>query len=176
MKSNSFDPFDLISTIFVPSSLNLACDTNGSHEGAAMWHFFMKRQTAATLSSRIALRYQSPRKRQKEGALTIYCEEVNYLLKMYATSDVIAESDAEKVRFLHRLTRTLIEYTKLLWARVLRCNRVYNKYITIGNFIEGLQDAICKSMPSFGGLADMQLYEPWHHTQYTLPTSRMIYA
>lgn len=61
------------------------------HEGAAIWllPFFMKKEAAAGLNSRIVLRENWPRKGEKEGALTTYSEVLNYLLITYATDGVM---------------------------------------------------------------------------------------
>lgn len=65
----------------------------------------MKKQAGVVLSSRILLRARSSRNGQKEGALTTYWEVVHYLLKIYATDDVIAEPDAKIVRLTQPLKR-----------------------------------------------------------------------
>lgn len=35
----------------------------------------------------------------QEGKLTLYCQVVNYLLRIYATDDIMAKVDAEIVNF-----------------------------------------------------------------------------
>lgn len=57
MNTTIFHPYDPISIIPFLSSFKLACDTNGIHEIAAMWllHFFLEKQAAAVVNSRIAL-------------------------------------------------------------------------------------------------------------------------
>lgn len=106
----------------------------------------MKKQTITTLSSKIALRSRSQRNRQNEEPLTPYCEVVNYLLEAYVTDDVIAKTDAEIMGLSQQLNKTLIEYAKLLWAKALRCNPVYDKYVLKGDLIEGLQHSIHQSL------------------------------
>lgn len=152
MKTNIFDSFDPISIISFLSAFKLACDTNGVHEGAAMWllHFFMKKPAAAALNSRISLPSKSHR-RHKEGTLTTYCEVVNYLLETYATDDVIAETDAEILRFTQPPTKSPTEYAEALWNKALRCDRVYDEYVLKGIFIEGLHESIRHSMRSYWG-------------------------
>lgn len=51
LKSLNFDGFDPISISFLPA-FQIACDTNGIHEGAAMWlfHFFVRNMASAALS------------------------------------------------------------------------------------------------------------------------------
>lgn len=117
---------------------------NGINDGANMGllHFFMKEQAAAALNPRIALRSRSLHERQKGITLTPHSEVVNYLLGMYATFEVITKIDAKVMRFIQPLSRTLIEYAELLWAKMLHRNRVYYKYILKGSFIESVQDSI----------------------------------
>lgn len=47
MKTHTFDPFNLISSMRFFCSFKIACDTNEIHDGAAMWifHFYMKKAT-----------------------------------------------------------------------------------------------------------------------------------
>lgn len=76
-----------------------------------MWlfDFFLKKQTAAALNSRIALTFKSSCKRQKEGTITTYCEIVNYLLETYAIVNVNSETDGEIMRFAQLLKKTAME-------------------------------------------------------------------
>lgn len=83
------------------------------HEGASPFAF----------NSRIALRSKTSRSRQKKGTLKAYCEVVHYLLERYSTDDVIAEIDAESMRFTAPLSKTAILYVEILCSRALRCDR-----------------------------------------------------
>lgn len=65
----------------------------------------MKKKAAATLNSRSTLRSNSSRERQKDDKITTYCEVVNNMLEKYASDDVIPKTDAEIMRFTHRLIR-----------------------------------------------------------------------
>lgn len=58
-----------------------------------LFHFFMKRSSAAVLMARITLKSKS-HNRQKEGKFTSYCEAVNSLLERYVRDDVIAKMQA----------------------------------------------------------------------------------
>lgn len=122
MKASIFDSLDSIFIIDLLSSLKLACETNGIHESATLWllHFFIKKQAAFALNSRIALKSKFLRKCQKEWTLTAYCKVVNCLKELYASDDVIAETDAEIKSFTPPLNKTSIEYLESLWAKVFR--------------------------------------------------------
>lgn len=74
---------------------------------------------------------------------------MNYLLEAYTTGDVIAETDTKIIRSTQTPNSTPIKYDELLWAKALRCNRVYNGYILKGNLIKELQDYIRQNTRSF---------------------------
>lgn len=63
--------------------------------------YFESRTDADALSTPLLLKSKL-HKRQKEGAVELYCEAVNYFLEKYLTSDVIAEPDADMRHFLNR--------------------------------------------------------------------------
>lgn len=46
---------------------------------------------------------------------------VNYLLQAYITDDVVPEKGAKFLRFTQPLNRSTIEYTELIWVKVIRC-------------------------------------------------------
>lgn len=56
--------------------------------------FIMKKHAAAALNSVLALISKSSDRYQKEGTLKTYCNFENYLLEMYKSEDIIAETDA----------------------------------------------------------------------------------
>lgn len=56
--------------------------------------------------------------------LTGYGKVVNYILETYATDDVIAERDAQILRFTHPSIMMATKYTKAKWNHVLRCKRI----------------------------------------------------
>lgn len=83
---------------------------NGFHGGTAIWlfYYFMKKQSTTVLSSKIALKSTSLHKHHKEGTLTMYWEQVNYFLKMYASDDVGNETDAGIMRLTQLWSETSI--------------------------------------------------------------------
>lgn len=125
METCIFALFDTISIMAFLSSLKLAFDTNGIQKGADMWILhFMKKQAVTILDSRIALRFKSSCKRQRERTLTLYCKMVNNSLETYATDDIISETDHKIMRFTQPWHRAPIANAELLWARTIRCDRV----------------------------------------------------
>lgn len=97
-----------------------------------------KQATATALIPRSALRSKSPGDNRKEGPLTTYCELVNYFLETKMTDKAVAKTNATIMSFTELPNEAFIAYAKLILAKVLRCNRVYNKYILKDYFIEGL--------------------------------------
>lgn len=86
----------------------------------------MKRPAEAALNAHIALRPKS-HKSQKEGIVTSYCKVVNYLVETYETDDVIAEADADMMRFTLPSNKSPAEYAEGLCNKALRCDRVYDE-------------------------------------------------
>lgn len=78
----------------------------------------MKKQAAVGSNSRISQRAKSSCKQQRERTLAGYFQVVKYLLEMYVMYDLIAEKDAEILRFIQMENRTPIVYAKLFWAKV----------------------------------------------------------
>lgn len=123
MRTNTFDSFDPIPIIGYLSTVKCACDTNVIAEGADMWllAFFTEKLAAAPLNSQIALLSKS-RKHCKYGTVAGYSKYISYLLVEFATCDVIAEIDAEILRFRHPSYMTLTEYAETLWIKGLACH------------------------------------------------------
>lgn len=79
----------------------------------------MKHSAAALGNARIALISES-HSRQEEGAVSSYCEAVNYLLATYAPEDVIGKTDADVMRFTKPPHKSPTQYTEALWNKALR--------------------------------------------------------
>lgn len=81
-----------------------------------MWllQFFVKKQSAAALNTRIGLRSKLSSKRQEERTLITFFKLVNYLLEKYANDDVIAETGNEIMSFTEPLNRISIDHPDLL--------------------------------------------------------------
>lgn len=78
------------------------------------------------------------RKRQKQCTVTLYYGGVNYLLQTYATDDVVAESEADKMRFTQPLNNSPIECPETLENKTLRCDRVHEDMYSKAFFNEEL--------------------------------------
>lgn len=85
------DPISIIGFLHV---FKMACDNNGTHEGAAMWliPFFMKKTAAAAITARPSLKAGSSSGTFREVMLIPHVEVVNHLVNTYATDDIIAEA------------------------------------------------------------------------------------
>lgn len=123
METQIFNWFYPISIISFLSAVKLQHGTNGVHKRDALWllHFSMRRPASVALNAYIAL-LPKPCNRPKEGNITSYCEDVNYLVETYATVAGIAESDAYMMLSLsHRASRvqnTLKHFeTRCFYAR-----------------------------------------------------------
>lgn len=83
-------------SIIFQSSFKLARSTNGIYKGGTIWllHFSVEKQARAALNSRIDLSSRSSIMHQKEGGLKVNCKVIQYLLEMYTTDDVVAETYA----------------------------------------------------------------------------------
>lgn len=99
MKSHTFDAAEQKTPLSFLDS-KMAYDTNGVHEGAAMWlfHLFMKKFASAILNACTCLK---PRKKRRlaERILTTYCKVVNCLLSTYATDDVESDANAKMATY-----------------------------------------------------------------------------
>lgn len=83
----------------------------------------------------IALRARSSRKLLKERTFTANFEVVHYFMEIYATDDVIAEPDADVMRFNSRHNRTHIQHPELFWATALLCDRMYVENVLKRNLL-----------------------------------------
>lgn len=109
----------------------------------------MKRHTPASPNSRTALRSKPSRKKQAERKLETYCKVVHYLLEAYITNEVIFKIHVRIMKFTQRLSKTWIEYDKILLIKASHCCQKYVKYVLNSNIIECVQDSICQNMCSF---------------------------
>lgn len=104
MRSFLFNAFDPITIISFLSPFKLACDTNGIDEEFAisLFPFFMKGLSAAVLNSPLCLSptSSSATPTAKEWMLKTYAEVVIYLLQIYSTDDLIANTYAALTFFV----------------------------------------------------------------------------
>lgn len=115
-----------------------------------LFPFSMKRPATAALNACVVLRSKW-HKRQKEETVTSYCEAQNYLLETYASYVIIAELDAEMIRFTQPSSKPPRKFDEDFSNRALRCNRVFDEYVHKGKFIVELPKSIRHSMRSYWG-------------------------
>lgn len=105
MKLHAFSPFHLISIIGFLKSCKPACDTNGTHEGEAMWllHSSMNKTASAVLITLLNSdgigKKLSWSTSDKKRYLTTYQQVINVLQKRDVTDEVNAETESNIRRF-----------------------------------------------------------------------------
>lgn len=151
VKSKIFKSVDHISFTSFLSAFKLDCDTNGGHARDDLWLLQFLWSAPRPLHSTPALQYKLRRINfRKKGTTTSYWETVNTLLKIYDTNDPITETDGDMVHFTQPSSQSPAEYAGDVWDRVLRCHRVYDKYLLKGIFLEGLSESIQHTCISIG--------------------------
>lgn len=75
----------------------------------------------------IAPRANSSRKRRKEVTFATYWEEMNCLIEIYVTDDMIAGTHPKVMKLSQPLNKTLILYTELISAKALRNDQMYDE-------------------------------------------------
>lgn len=63
---------------------------------------------------------------RQEGSVKTYADEINDLLRWYATDDVIAMADKE-IHNIRQLFLTKRDLCQTLWDLALQCDGTYNK-------------------------------------------------
>ena len=93
MKTHTFGGQDPIAMLEFLARFKMACDHNGVSEGAAVWcfQFYLTGQVHALLQSRLHGKTMAFDSEQRVLPET-YAEVVNFLLRTYATDDVISEA------------------------------------------------------------------------------------
>lgn len=88
----------------------------------------MKRPTAAGFNARVIWKSEW-HKHQKEGTVTSYCAAVSHFCKTYDKDDIIAETDANMIKFTQSSNESPTEYAEAMWNKALRFDRVYDKCV-----------------------------------------------
>lgn len=147
---NATDPIAILN--FLPA-FKTACDTNGIHEGAAIWifHFSLRDPARVAPTARTVNKssWTSNKSSRDTSKLTTYCEVVQYLLRTYSTDDIIAEVEASLMRFTQGDRMNETDYAQALWTKALRCGTVYSEEHLKGLFIEGLHEPVRKNVQSY---------------------------
>ena len=140
MQAKTFDGKDPIRILSFLHSFQNAADTNGLHEGAAMWLIvrFMSGPAHHALNARLAPAIQAA----SAGKLTTYCQVIQYLLQTYASDEEIARVDAEVKRFVQQPNQSAHKYALALYDKTSRCGPVYTEEDIISLFVEGLHESI----------------------------------
>lgn len=104
-------------------------NNDGIDEGAAMWliTLVMKKLAAAVLTAWILLTSTHQREDVQEDLFTSYIQVGNHLLEMYATDDMIAETDNDIVLFTQVLGTAPLKFAEALWMKKLRSPRLYHE-------------------------------------------------
>lgn len=116
-----------------------------------MWLFsrFIREPAKVVLSHPVTAGNKKDQKQEAE--LTTYCKAVKYLLKTYATNDVISEADAEITNFKQPTGMTAVCHCEVLWEKALGCGRVYDEPRLKAIFIEGTHSSIRNLMRTYWG-------------------------
>ena len=121
-----------------------ACDTNGVHEGMAIWLFqyFLDGSVHSAVTSRLRANVRGYHRRNTAEALSTYPAVVNYLLRQYATDDVISEGHLDLTTFRQSSGMLEEDYSELLLRKNRLCGNVFDETTLKAYFIEGLLPAI----------------------------------
>lgn len=104
-------------------------ESNGICGGAIMGLFqhFMKHPTTAVLAQGVRVtEKEDPR---KEGKLTAYCQDVNYLLTMYGTDDLIPDAEVGITNFKHLKHNSAVRHSEALQSKAFCYGRVYERRV-----------------------------------------------
>ena len=150
MKTHTFSGQDPIAVLGFLARFKMACDHNGITEGAAVWcfQFYLTGQAHALLQSRLNGNTMAVDVEQRE-LLETYPEVVNFLLRTYATDEVIAEAVGDVTSFRQSSNMTEEVYSNHLWDKALRCGTVFSDRRLKSLFTEGLLPATCAQVRNY---------------------------
>ena len=150
MKTHTFSGQDPIAVLGFLARFKMACDHNGISEGAAVWcfQFYLTGQAHALLQSRLHGNTMAVDAEQRE-LLETYPEVVNYLLRTYATDEVISEAVGDVTSFRQSSNMTEEVYSNHLWDKALRCGTVFSDRRLKSLFVEGLLPATCAQVRNY---------------------------
>ena len=75
-------------------------------------------------------------------ALPTYCEVVNYLLRTFATHEVIATAYADLTSYVQATGMTETDYGDTLWDKTIRCGSVISQNRLWSMYVEGVLPSI----------------------------------
>ena len=142
MRSHTFSGQDPIAVLGFLARLKMACDHNGITEGAAVWcfQFYLTGQAHALLQSHLHGNTMAVDVERRE-LLRAYPQVVNFLLRTYATDEVISEAVGDVTSFRQSSNMTEEVYSNHLWDMALRCGTVFSDRRLKSLFVEGLLPA-----------------------------------
>ena len=128
----------------------MACDHNGVSEGAAIWcfQFYLTGQAHALLQSRLHGNTMAVDAEQRE-LLETYAEVVNFLLRTYATDEVISEAVGDVTSSRQSSNMTEEVYSNQLRDKALRCGTVFSARRLKSLFVEGLLPTTCAQVQDY---------------------------
>lgn len=132
-------------------------DSNKIHKGAPVqvMPFFVKRAFALTFNSRMSTTahidlvvclISSTEPQIQNNLLRSYLVVVNYLFKMFANDQEIAEMDFKNLRYIQPADMASIQYDNYLNAKSCEIKNVYDESTLNVIFIEGINSSICHSI------------------------------
>ena len=86
---------------------------------------------------------------EQRELLETYAEVINFLLRTYATDEVIAEAVGDVTSFRQSSSMTEEVYSNHLWDKALRCDTVYSDRRLKSLFVEGLLPATCAQVRNY---------------------------
>ena len=149
METHHFDSADPISVLDFLSHFRRACDNLRVHEGAAVFLFahFIKGSAKQDLIHRIETDdidddLSTDSTYDTTDMLRCYDEVVNYLLATYADESTISQAHSAIQALRQRLDQSPIAFKDVVFARTIRCGRVYDQTARIHIFIQGLHENV----------------------------------
>ena len=150
MKTHTFGGQDAIAVLGFLARFKMACDHNGFSEGAAVWcfQFYLTGQAHALLQSRQHRNTMAVVAEQRQ-LLETYAEVVNFLLRTYATDEVISEAVGDVTSFRQSSNMTEEVYSNQLWDKALGCGTVFSNRLLKSLFVKGILPATCAQVRNY---------------------------
>lgn len=123
-----------------------SCNTNGIHEGVAMWN--LKYTVSGMVRQNLAWRMSRPGTGATQGRLTTYAQVVNWLLTSYDSDGNVSRANQE-VRLMIHDTMDLVEYANTLNDNALFCGNVYPESNVMSIFLDGANPLIVENVRQY---------------------------
>ena len=142
MKTHTFGGQDPIAVLGFLARFKMACGHNEVSDGAAVWcfQFYLTGQAHDFLQSRLHGNIVAVDAERREP-LETYAEVVNFLLRTYATDEVISEAVGDVPSFRQSSNMTEEVHSNHLWDNALRCGTVFSDRRLKSLFFEELLPA-----------------------------------